>query len=330
MITEEQLSKALEDLKNIWSGWRVNRIYIVLYSNKPFFLSLGSVFVLVGMAYVFELFGTRNAEIVFGSLSIILGFFSFSLFFAPKYGVLHVFSNIKLEFFEHIKAYSRIRNFKYKPEGEAFTKDFLKSQLYPYKLSKIRGYDYFSGLSGNFPFLIWNVWAWFQEKSFQSPMTSASVHTAYIGFAGDQLLFKNQATSHGHLVVFPKKADEYYADLLHRFKVHSKFKQSGFSAKKYSNNLLAFRTSDFSGLNSSIFDFIIEIIRMFPEGAAFHFSPDLIFVNIPHEKKWLKGNPFENPDKILKDNILRFFQLMSVPRLLENGILGKKLEEIDL
>ena len=321
-MNQEITKRAFEDLKDKWTNWRTYRIYVFLLSNKVFFITMASSILIIGLIAFLGFLGPAGYEGMIGSVCLLLGLFIFSLFYAPVFGVYKVLPKIKEEFFEHIKAFSKIRNFTYKADGEAFTKDFLKSKLYPYKLTKIRGSDFFSGFSGYFPFLIWNAWAWFQERSFQSPMTFASVHTAYIGFAGDQVIFRNIAPTTGDLIVFSKKAEEYYGDLLQSFKNDKKFKQTGFSDPVLSKNLLAFRTANFGGLVSRIFTSIMDIMQLFPQGAAIHFSPEVVYINLPHEDKWLKGNPFENPDRILMSNVRRFFALMLVPGILEKGISG--------
>ncbi len=319
--------EAYHNLRSNWTNWKIYRIYILLLSNRILFMSFGGTMFLIGIIALMGFLGGPEAEALIGTASILIGLFLFSLFYAPVFGAKALMPKIKIEFFEHIKASSKIRNLKYRPEGEEFTKDFLKSGLYPYKLTKIKGRDYFSGFSGYFPFLIWNVWAWFQEKSFQSPMTYATINTAYIGFAGDQVIFKNITPITGELIVFPKKAEEYYADLLQGIKAKKKFKKSGFSNPEFSKAMIAYRTASLSGITSRIFQSILEIIRSFPEGAAFHFTPEVVFVNIPHEKNWLEGSPFQNPDHILQRNVVWFFRLMRVPSLLEFGISGENQDK---
>ena len=322
-MSESLEIRAYNDLKSKWTNWRIYRIYIFLLSNKVLFMSFAGTMVALGLVGFMGFLSEPGTEALIGSACILIGFFMFSLFFAPVFGANHILPKIKLEFFEHVKAFSKIRNLKYRPEGEEFTKDFLRSGLYPYNMTKIKGKDFFSGFSGYFPFLVWNVWAWFQEKSFQSPMTYATINTAYIGFAGDQIIFKNIVPSSGDLIVFPKKAEEYYGDLLQSIKAKQKFKRSGFSDPELSKHLIAFRTANLSGLTSRIFRSVLDIIKSFPDGAAFHFTPDVIFVNIPHEQSWLQGNPFQNPEVILKENVSRFFRLMKVPSHLEFGITGE-------
>ncbi len=326
-MSPEEIKKVHSDILRIWSGWKIYRIYVFILSNRVFFLSLGGALLLIGFGFFLGLFGDERTANIGGAVALLVGFVIISMFFAPIYGANFMYPKIKEEFFEHLKAYSRIRNMKYKVVGEEFTKDFLASKLYPYQLTKVKGSDYFSGFSGIFPFLIWNVWAWFQEKSFQSPMTNAAVNTSYIGFAGDQVLFKNKASSHGHLIIFSKKADEYFVDLLQKFKTNKNLKQSEFSNPSYTKNFFAFRTGNFSGLSSRIFDYILEIHKANPDGIAIHFSPDLIYVNLLTERKWLVGSTFESPDKVLAENIIRFSNLMGVPNLLEKALQGKKYGE---
>ncbi len=321
-MKEQVIQQAFGDLKSKWTNWKTYRIYIFLFSNRILFFTMAIFILLVGLLSLFGFFGPKEYQALVGGVCTLICFFILSLFFAPVFGLYQVLPNIKSEFFEHLKAFLKIRNFKYKADGEAFTKDFLKSKLYPYKLTKIRGRDFFSGFSGYFPFLIWNAWGWFQERSFQSPMTFASVNTSYIGFAGDQVIFRNIKPNTGDLIVFSKKGEEYYGDLMQSFKSDPKFKQTGFSDEVLTKNLIAFRTASFGGLTSRIFHSIMEILHLFPGGAAFHFSPEVIFVNVPHEEKWLQGNPFESPDRILLGNVHRFFRLMLIPGILEKGITG--------
>jgi hypothetical protein len=294
-MSNEQILQELIDKHP--AEWDSVRKAFRLLKLRSIFLYLGGALGLIAVALYFLVPGDSwEFAIIPGILAI--GIFYFVLFRLKNQSrVVSEASSGLIPLMIHMKGW----NLEYEYSKKPYIREFKSSLLYPYRLTKLQGYHFFSGIARNLPFLAWFVEASYRDKVGESALSMASTSSEFNGFNGFEIMVKNLRPDQKGIVAIQKSKEEDIAELNSIFQNDQNWKAMKTDDVNIRNSFYVYTkvANPATTINQWVINKLGKIKSLNTQPVALSFKSNTIYLH-----QYFADDPFSfDIKKSLKENI---------------------------
>lgn len=294
MDNERILQELIEKYPN---DWRLVRKALQFLKIRTILIYLGGILALSAVGLYFFLPGDRWEIAVIPGV-IALGIMYLVMFRQkkPSQIVSEACSRL-IPLLINLKGW----NLEYEYSKKPYFKEFKSSLLYPYRLSNLQGYHFFSGIARSIPFIAWFVEASYRDKVGESALSMASNSSEFNGFNGFEVMVKNLRPDQKGIIAIQKSKEEDIAELIRIFQNDPNWKMLKTDDVNIRNSFSVFTkvANPATVINQWVLNKLGKIKSLNTQPVALSFRTNTIFLH-----QYFSTDPLSfDPKKGLKENI---------------------------